>query len=124
MLGRNKKSGIPASEEYFVEGKTIIGEGISLTGDIQGMEDLVIEGVVKGRIELKKNYLILSLNGKIEGEIVAENVTILGRMTGSVRALGKLEIKKEAEFNGEIKAKEISVEDGTNIKAAIEIDGE
>ena len=105
-------------------GKTIIGESITMNGDIHGNEDLVIEGFVKGKIELKKHNLTVSSKGEVEGEILAENVTVNGRMTGNIRALGKVEIKKEAYFNGEIKAKEISVEDGANIRAGIELERE
>ena len=112
------------SEMEPSEGKTIIGESISMIGDIQGNEDLVIEGFVKGKIELKKHNITVSSKGKVEGEIRAKNVTVNCRMTGSIRALGKIEIKKEAEFYGDIKAKEITVEDGAYLKAEIELERE
>jgi cytoskeletal protein CcmA (bactofilin family) len=115
---------LPDSQMEPLEEKTTIGESISLIGDIEGNEDLVLEGSLKGIIELKKGDLTVSSQGKMEGEILAENVTIFGRVTGKIRALRKVEIKKEAKFNGEIKAKEISVADGTVIKAAFEIERE
>ena len=52
-------------------GKTIIGEQVSIEGSIQGREDLVIEGVIKGSIRLEKYHLIVGPKGKVEAEIHA-----------------------------------------------------
>jgi cytoskeletal protein CcmA (bactofilin family) len=104
--------------------KTIIGEQISIEGSIRGRENLLIEGSMKGKIELEEHQVIVGSKGKVDGEIHAKDVTISGRMTGNIQALGKVEITKAAEFNGEVKARRISVEDGAYIKAVIELDRE
>jgi cytoskeletal protein CcmA (bactofilin family) len=104
--------------------KTIIGEQISIEGCIQGKGDLVIDGSIKGSIELEKHHLTVGPKGQVEADIHADNVTISGRMTGNIKAGCKVEITKEADFNGEIKAKRISVEDGAYLKAAIELERE
>jgi cytoskeletal protein CcmA (bactofilin family) len=51
-------------------------------------------------------------------------VTVSGELTGNIEATGKVEITKEADFKGEIKAKSISVEDGAYLKAVIELERE
>ena len=106
------------------ESSTIIGENVSIEGSIQGKEDLVIEGSVKGNIKLDGHHLTVGIKGQVEGEIHADNITVRGRITGNIRALGKVEITKEADFNGEIKAKSISVDDGAMLKAVIELERE
>lgn len=116
-----KNAAAPTSNTFSVAGKTIIGEQVSIEGSIQGREDLVIEGAVKGSIRLEKYHLIVGPKGKVEAEIHAGNVTISGRVTGNIRAQDKVDITKEADFNGEIKAKRISVEDGAYLKAVIEV---
>jgi len=119
-----KSDTAPAPRRDPVEQKTFIGENISAIGQIQGEEDLLIEGFVKGKIVLEKNHVTVSSKGKVEGEMLAENVTISGRMVGNVRALDKAKITKEADFDGEIKAKRISVEDGAYLKVDIELERE
>jgi cytoskeletal protein CcmA (bactofilin family) len=104
--------------------KTSIGENISIKGSIRGKGDLVIKGTVKGDIDLDKHHLTVGPTGKVEAEIRAEHVTISGRLSGNINALGKVEITKTAEFSGEIKAKRISVEDGAYLKAVIELQRE
>jgi len=103
---------------------TTIGENISIEGTIQGKEDLVIEGSVKGNIEVEGRHVTVGTKGHVEGEIRASDITVRGRLTGNISAFGKVEITKEGDFNGEIKAKSISVEDGAMLKAVIELERE
>lgn len=112
----------PSVMPISAEEKTIIGENISIEGSIQGKEDLVIEGSVKGNIELQGHRVTVGTKGQVEGEVQADNVTISGRLVGNISSLGKVEITKEADFNGEIKAKNLSVEDGAYLKAVIELE--
>ena len=102
--------------------KTVIGQHISVEGIVRGKENLVIEGSMKGSIELEKHQVTVGPNGKVEAEIHADNVIISGRLVGNIIAQGKVEITKEADFSGEIKAKRISVEDGAYLKAVIELE--
>ena len=113
----NKSSIIQAP----VEGKTIIGEQIIIDGTIRGKEDLLIEGSVKGKIEVERHHLTVGSKGQVEAEIQAANVTISGRLVGNINAAEKVKITKDADFNGEITAKSISVEDGAYLKAVIEL---
>jgi len=140
MLGKRKKdeSGQSVSADRFGEAKsqtlrsassardekTIIGEHISIEGSIRGEEDLQIEGSMKGNIELEKHNFRVGPRGRMDGEITARNVSVSGEFKGNIRSHEKVEITREADFYGEIKAKSISVEDGAYIKGVIELDRE
>jgi len=104
--------------------RTIIGDQIYIEGTIRGEEDLLIEGSVKGNIEMKAHHLTVGPKGQVEAEVRAANVTISGKLEGNINATGRVEITKAADFNGEIKAKSISVEDGAYLKAVIEMERE
>ena len=109
----------PASEPG--NAKTVIGERISIEGDIRGHENLVIQGSMKGKIELEKNQITVGPKGRVQAEIHADNVTISGQLIGNIQALGTVKITRDANFSGEIKARSISVEDGAYLKAVIEL---
>ncbi len=137
MLGKPKND-TPKAEEFKTEAppitptkrpvsasaKTLIGENIYINGDIRGEGDLIIEGSVKGSVMLEKYHLTVGLKGQVDAEINAGNVTVSGRLTGNITALDKVAITKDADFNGVIKAKRISVEDGAYLKATIELERE
>ena len=137
MLGKSK-SDTPKTEEFKTEEtpirptskpvsastRTLIGEHISINGDIRGEGDLIIEGSVKGSVILEKYHLTVGPKGQVDAEINAGNVTVSGRLTGNITALDKVAITKDADFNGVIKAKRIAIEDGAYLKAAIELERE
>lgn len=112
----------PSLGSVSTEEKTVIGQHISVQGVVRGKENLVIEGSIKGSIELEKHQVTVGANGQVEAEIRADSVTITGRLKGNIHANRKVEITKEANFNGEIKAKRIAVEDGAFLKAVIELE--
>ena len=130
MLGKSKHDEIGEVQEpkridfEAKETKTIIGENISIEGNIRGDGDLVIEGSVKGSIELERHHLRIDSKGRVEGEIKAGDVTVSGRVVGNITALNKVSLTKEANFTGEIKSKRISVEDGAYLKATIQLEQE
>jgi cytoskeletal protein CcmA (bactofilin family) len=109
------------SDQEVSNEKTIIGKDIFIEGDIRGREHLVIDGSVKGNIEMEAHNFALGPNGRVEGEIHAQNIRISGQMIGNIKTPGKMEITKEADFQGDIRAKSISVENGAFFKGAVEL---
>lgn len=104
--------------------QTVIGENISIEGSIRGTEHLVIEGSMNGNVEMEKHNFTVGSKGRVEGEIKALNVKVSGQMIGNIKTQGKVEITKEADFMGDIRSKNISVEDGAYFKGSIELDRE
>ena len=115
---------IVSQDRYTDEKKTTIGERITIEGSIRGEENLTIEGAMKGNIEMGKHNFSIGPNGRVDGDIHAQDVSINGQFKGTIKALGKVAVSKEADFNGEIKAKSFSVEDGAYFKGIVELDRE
>ena len=106
------------------DGNTIFGQNISIEGSIRGEENIVIDGSMKGEIELEKHDFIVSIKGRFEGDIRAQNVNISGLVMGNVKTKGKVELSKEADFIGDIRAKNFLMEEGAYFKGSIELDRE
>jgi cytoskeletal protein CcmA (bactofilin family) len=127
MLKKSKKSDVEpkvSDNPPIMVDRTIIGDQIIIEGTIHGEEDLLIEGSVKGNIDMKTHHLTVGSKGQVEAEVRAANVTISGKLEGNINATARVEITKTADFTGEIKAKSISVEDGAYLKAVIELERE
>jgi cytoskeletal protein CcmA (bactofilin family) len=127
MLKKSKKANAEPNvfnNPVTMVDRTIIGDQIFIEGTIRGEEDLLIEGSVKGNIEMKAHHLTVGTKGQVVAEVRAANVTISGKLEGNINATGRVDITKAADFNGEIKAKSISVEDGAYLKAVIELERE
>ena len=61
--------------------KTIIGEGVVIEGKISGKGNLIIEGSMKGDVELEGNSITVGPKGRIAGDIIAKDAIISGRPT-------------------------------------------
>ncbi len=100
---------------------TIIGSSIVIDGEISGDEDLVIQGTVKGKIQLKES-LYVEESGVVEADIETQNVDISGQVTGNIIASDKVELKTQCRMTGDIKAPRILIADGATFKGNVDMD--
>src|SRR5690606_35465204 len=49
----------------------VIGPSIRIDGDLRGEEDLLIEGEVKGTVQLKEHRLLIGPQGRVKANVVA-----------------------------------------------------
>jgi len=101
--------------------KTSINSSILIDGNIKAKEDLIINGKVKGNIEIENHNFFLGPSGRLNGEIHGLNVRIRGQMKGEIKATGRVEISREAKFSGKIKCKSVSVEKGAFFDAYVDL---
>ncbi len=107
MFGRKKES-FKAVESSNVN--TLIGEGCSFEGNLSLSSATRIDGYVKGNIR-GDSMLIIGESGKIEGDIHCTDLLIYGEVDGNVEAQ-KIELKKGATLNGDIKVNMLIIEEG------------
>ncbi len=98
-----------------------MGPTCSFKGEITTEEDLTIFGFFQGKIDLKNHNLIVEKEGKIEADVQARDVHILGKMKGNIYATGKVCIAQEAQVVGDISAFRISIMDGAQFKGSVKM---
>ena len=103
------------------EEKTTINSSTSIVGNIKAKEHLIINGKIKGNIEICDHSLFIGPGGRLEGEVHARTVRIRGHMKGDIIATGNVDITKEANFSGNIKSKSIAVEEGAYFDAFVDL---
>jgi len=96
--------------------------GLHVKGDIDGNEDLVIDGTVDGQIRLSERKLTLGPAAKVTADIHARDVVVYGYVKGNIRATGRMEIKKHGSVIGNLTTAQITIEDGADFKGSIEIE--
>ena len=96
--------------------------GLHVKGDIDGNEDLVIDGTVDGQIRLSERKLTLGPTAKVTADIHARHVVVYGYVKGNIRATGRMEIKKHGSVIGNLTTAQITIEDGADFKGSIEIE--
>lgn len=99
-----------------------LGASIQIKGEVNGTEDLQIDGIVDGPIRLKGHELTVGSAAQLNSEIHAGDVIAYGKITGNVHARGRVDIRKDGSITGDISSARISIEDGAYFKGRIEID--
>src|SRR6266487_6772655 len=107
-------------EPNSTRGQASIGKAVKIDGQIYSKEDLYVDGDVEGTIELQEHRLTIGTNGKVQSNIKAREVVILGNVQGNVEASDKLEVRKDARVVGDIKTARIVIEDGAYFKGSID----
>ena len=91
---------------------SFLGPGVVIEGVLEIEGELVISGLVRGRIAALK--LVIAGGGYVEGDIVAREVVIAGRLNGRVFA-PNVSIEASAEVEGRIFHTNVSVERGARV---------
>lgn len=94
--------------------ETIIGKSVKVEGDFIGQGDVVVEGVVNGKLITDKS-LVVGQEAKIMADVKAESAVIAGEILGNVKVAKQLELKSTSKINGDIETQLISVETGAII---------
>lgn len=99
---------------------SFIGQNVTFDGTLTGTESVVIEGNVRGKINLQAD-LRIGLKARIEAEVHAKNVTIEGTIVGNASADNRLELMQSANVEGNIKAPKVIVAEGAKFRGAVDM---
>jgi cytoskeletal protein CcmA (bactofilin family) len=99
----------------------VLGSSVSIRGKIISREDLSINGDVEGTIDAKEHRLTIGPKGNVRADIQSRDVVVMGIVQGNVNAAEKIEIRKDAQLIGDIKASRIGIEDGAYFKGAVDL---
>lgn len=94
------------------EPPSFLGPGVGIHGVLEINGELVVSGVVKGRIAALR--VIIAAKGYVEGDIVACEVVISGRLNGRVFA-PTVSIEDGAEVEGRIFHTNVTVARGARV---------
>jgi cytoskeletal protein CcmA (bactofilin family) len=90
-----------------------ISEDLTITGNVESKGELHLNGQVQGDVHCVA--LVLGENAQLEGNVVAEDVMVRGRLIGSVRA-HKVILQSTAHVEGNLIHKSLAVEHGTHFE--------
>lgn len=89
---------------------SILTDGVTIVGDISSMDEVTIHGKVIGDVNCTR--IVVGETGSVTGELSGEELSISGRIDGTVRGEW-VELKKSAEVSGDIHHRYVAMEAGT-----------
>ena len=100
--------------------RTVLGPTLEIDGEIEGDEDLVIQGKVSGKIVSKKSLTVDGV-GDVTASVQTASLAVSGRLSGNVEATDRVEIRKEGTMIGDIKAPRVVIADGARFRGRVEM---
>lgn len=101
--------------------QTIIGKSVTIKGEIQGSEPLIIEGTVEGKVQSDTSIMIRE-SGLVKADVDAANLNIAGGVIGNIGVKEKVEIVSGGYVVGDIRAPRVVINDGASVKGHIEME--
>jgi cytoskeletal protein CcmA (bactofilin family) len=98
-----------------------IGKSVVIKGELNGSEDLTIEGHVEGTIQLREHVLTIGPNGRIKAQVFAKAVIVLGEVTGNVTASDKVDIRDNGSVDGDIIAPRVAIAEGAHFRGSVDM---
>ena len=99
--------------------KVIIGNGVSITGEIKKADEVQIDG--EADVTMKTDNLVIGNTGKCKGNIETHNADIWGDFDGDLKASGTLTIQEEGVATGTIEYQKMQIKLGGKVSGDIKI---
>lgn len=96
------------------------GRSLTITGAVQALEDLSVEGRVEGAITSEESAVVVGAAATVIGDIIARDVTVLGTVEGQIIATDVVDIRSGARVVGQIMSKRFIMNDGADVTGRVE----
>jgi cytoskeletal protein CcmA (bactofilin family) len=126
-LGSEKTPTPTISEQSFdltvnEKKQSIVAEAVAIVGQLNCQDDLSLEGHFKGSIQAGKYTVVIGSNGLADGDIIAKNLLVKGKVVGEISVADRIIIAKTGTIIGNLQAARVELENGAKYKGIIEID--
>jgi cytoskeletal protein CcmA (bactofilin family) len=97
-----------------------ISQGIRIKGEVTGSEDLFVDGVVDGKLNLTNGSLTIGPNGTVKADVNAREVIVRGNVEGKVSGRDKVQLWSTGRVTGEVQTERLAIEEGAVLRGKVE----
>ena len=108
LEGERHQESLPPPQKVS---STLITQGITITGTVEGEGVVQVEGTVIGEFSMV-GAIIVADSGLVKGPISADVVRIAGRVEGNITAREHLRLENTGTLIGDVTTASLVVEDG------------
>jgi cytoskeletal protein CcmA (bactofilin family) len=100
-----------ADKKQSGEAFSVIGTGTVITGNIKTDGMIRVDGRVVGNLVTLGDAAV-GLTGIIEGSLDARNITVAGKVMGTITAMQKLVLESKSVLKGDLRTARLVVDEG------------
>ncbi len=90
---------------------SLVGAGTVIEGKVKAEGSIRVDGRIVGDLAVKANATV-GAGGVVEGNIIARNISLAGKVVGTVAASEKLVLESKSVMQGDIRATRLVVDEG------------
>ncbi len=102
---------------------SILGPTLKFKGELTANEDLVIQGQIEGSIKHTSN-LTIGEEGKLKADVVAEHISVEGKIDGDLEGRNSVVVKNNANVAGNIYSPVVTLHEGATFNGRIDMSGD
>ena len=97
-----------------------LGKSISIKGELRSEESVILEGRIEGAVFCEKDSVVLTESCDMKGDVIANDITVFGRVAGKLVAADYVDLRPDAAVTGQILSKRLILEDGARFQGRVE----
>jgi len=94
------------------------GTALIIKGDLKAGEDVTIDGLFEGTIDLQGHHLVAGAGSRVRAAVTARSVTVDGHLEGHITA-ERVDIGPNATVEANVIARHFALEEGAQFKGAV-----
>jgi cytoskeletal protein CcmA (bactofilin family) len=110
----------PSALPVSTRAAACISQGIRIKGEVTGSEDLFVDGLVDGKLNLANGSLTIGPNGFVKADVNAREVIVRGKIEGKVTGRDKVQLWSTGQVTGEVQTDRLAIEEGALLKGKVE----
>ena len=118
-LNSDEATDAPGEARGRGAGQSVIGPTIVMKGALTLSEDLFIDGQFDGTVTDEGGSLSIGTYGNVNAIVNCGSVEIAGGFEGDTEGTDIITLRRTARLHGELRARIVNVEGGTNLEDAI-----
>jgi cytoskeletal protein CcmA (bactofilin family) len=99
----------PASRGSGNDAATVIGAGLTVTGNLESKGEVQVEGEVQGDVHAQ--HIVIGEQARITGALIAEEIVVRGNVLGSIRG-NAVTFHSTSRVEGDVFHKSLVIEQG------------
>jgi cytoskeletal protein CcmA (bactofilin family) len=100
---------------------TVIGEGLTIEGEITSEEEVEVHGTVRGKLTSNESVTVHD-GAVVEADLGGLSLSIAGQVTGDVSASERVDLQAGGRLIGDVRAARLTIADGASFKGNVDMD--
>lgn len=102
--------------------RAVIGPTLTIRGEVAGEEELIVQGRIDGKIEVKGQGVTVGKSGKVKADIHARVIRVEGQVQGDLFGEQEVVIETSGDVQGNLIAPSVRLENGSRFKGSIDME--